>query len=88
MTVTSPGRTHDTESTLDTAQAAIAGITAMDRAGTLRALANLATTPGMLRRPGHVFPLRARTGGLAPHRGGSGTDAPAQPLLTTQRGCP
>ncbi|MET8998618.1 3,4-dihydroxy-2-butanone-4-phosphate synthase [Amycolatopsis sp. Hca4] len=45
------------------------GISAADRARTLRALAAPATTPGMLCRPGHVFPLRAREGGLAQRRG-------------------
>jgi 3,4-dihydroxy 2-butanone 4-phosphate synthase/GTP cyclohydrolase II len=42
------------------------GISAADRAHTLRLLADPAATPGVLCRPGHVFPLRARAGGLAP----------------------
>jgi 3,4-dihydroxy-2-butanone 4-phosphate synthase len=45
------------------------GISAADRAHTLRLLADPATTPGMVRRPGHVFPLRARAGGLTERRG-------------------
>jgi 3,4-dihydroxy 2-butanone 4-phosphate synthase / GTP cyclohydrolase II len=45
------------------------GISAADRATTLRALADPATTPDRLCRPGHVFPLRARDGGLAERRG-------------------
>lgn len=45
------------------------GISATDRAHTLRLLADPAATPGMFRRPGHVFPLRARAGGLAERRG-------------------
>ncbi|MBI4940290.1 MAG: 3,4-dihydroxy-2-butanone-4-phosphate synthase [Actinobacteria bacterium] len=40
------------------------GISAADRATTLRALADPATTAGDLTRPGHVFPLRARPGGV------------------------
>jgi 3,4-dihydroxy 2-butanone 4-phosphate synthase/GTP cyclohydrolase II len=40
------------------------GVSAGDRTATVRALAAAATTPGQLRRPGHVFPLRARTGGV------------------------
>lgn len=40
------------------------GVSAADRAHTLRALAGPATRPGDLRRPGHVFPLRARDGGV------------------------
>src|SRR3954451_22244776 len=40
------------------------GVSASDRAATFRALADPATRPGDLRRPGHVFPLRARDGGV------------------------
>ena len=40
------------------------GVSAPDRAATVRALADPATQPGELRRPGHVFPLRAREGGV------------------------
>ncbi|GAA5136873.1 bifunctional 3,4-dihydroxy-2-butanone-4-phosphate synthase/GTP cyclohydrolase II [Alloalcanivorax gelatiniphagus] len=40
------------------------GVSANDRARTFRALANDATTASELRRPGHVFPLRARPGGV------------------------
>jgi 3,4-dihydroxy 2-butanone 4-phosphate synthase/GTP cyclohydrolase II len=40
------------------------GVSAEDRARTLRALADAGTTPDRLRRPGHVFPLRARAGGV------------------------
>lgn len=39
------------------------GVSAADRARTVRALADSATRPEHLRRPGHVFPLRAREGG-------------------------
>lgn len=40
------------------------GVSAADRAATLRALAGPATRPDELRRPGHIFPLRARDGGV------------------------
>ena len=40
------------------------GISAHDRAKTVQTLVNPASTPGDLRRPGHVFPLRARKGGV------------------------
>jgi len=40
------------------------GISASDRAATLRALADPATTARDLTRPGHVFPLRAVEGGV------------------------
>jgi 3,4-dihydroxy 2-butanone 4-phosphate synthase/GTP cyclohydrolase II len=40
------------------------GISAFDRAATVRALADPATRPEDLLRPGHIFPLRARRGGV------------------------
>lgn len=40
------------------------GISAHDRARTVQVLADPASTPGDLRRPGHIFPLRARRGGV------------------------
>jgi 3,4-dihydroxy 2-butanone 4-phosphate synthase / GTP cyclohydrolase II len=40
------------------------GVAAAARAATVRALADPALTPQDLRRPGHVFPLRAREGGV------------------------
>ena len=40
------------------------GISASDRAKTIQALMDPETTPGQLGRPGHVFPLRARKGGV------------------------
>lgn len=45
------------------------GISAADRATTIRALADPQTCPGHLRRPGHVFPLRAVDGGVLERRG-------------------
>lgn len=40
------------------------GVSAADRALTVRALADGATAPASLKRPGHVFPLVAREGGV------------------------
>ena len=40
------------------------GISASDRAATVRALVDPATDPGDLARPGHMFPLRAQDGGV------------------------
>jgi 3,4-dihydroxy 2-butanone 4-phosphate synthase/GTP cyclohydrolase II len=40
------------------------GISASDRAATFRALADPASGPQHFNRPGHVFPLRARPGGV------------------------
>ena len=40
------------------------GVSMHDRASTIRALANPATKPSDLGRPGHVNPLRARNGGV------------------------
>lgn len=40
------------------------GISASDRSRTVQALINPATNPEELGRPGHIFPLRARDGGV------------------------
>lgn len=40
------------------------GISAHDRAKTIQALVNSDTLPGDLGRPGHIFPLRAKRGGV------------------------
>jgi 3,4-dihydroxy 2-butanone 4-phosphate synthase/GTP cyclohydrolase II len=45
------------------------GISAADRAHTVRMLADPATTAADLTRPGHVFPLRAVDGGVLRRRG-------------------
>ena len=45
------------------------GISAADRARTARTLADSATEPWELTRPGHVFPLRYREGGVLVRRG-------------------
>lgn len=45
------------------------GISPADRAATVRALAASGTRPSDLRRPGHVFPLRSRPGGVLKRAG-------------------
>jgi 3,4-dihydroxy 2-butanone 4-phosphate synthase/GTP cyclohydrolase II len=40
------------------------GVSAVDRAATVRALINPRTKPSDLARPGHIFPLRAADGGV------------------------
>ncbi len=48
----------------DAAQGVTTGISAADRRTTLRALANPLATSEDLVRPGHILPLRARSGGV------------------------
>ena len=45
------------------------GISAHDRAATVRVLIDPNAKPGDLRRPGHMFPLRARRGGVLKRAG-------------------
>lgn len=45
------------------------GISAADRAKTVKALADPNTKPSDLARPGHIFPLRAREGGVLQRAG-------------------
>lgn len=45
------------------------GISAEDRARTIQVALNSATRPSDLRRPGHIFPLRARQGGVLKRAG-------------------
>ena len=40
------------------------GVSSLDRAATIRALASPASTPADFARPGHIFPLRSRRGGV------------------------
>ena len=49
---------------VDAAQGVTTGISAADRAHTIRLLAHPQTGPADLVRPGHVFPLRYREGGV------------------------
>ncbi|MGI8677467.1 MAG: 3,4-dihydroxy-2-butanone-4-phosphate synthase [Jatrophihabitans sp.] len=55
--------------TCDFASLTGTGISATDRATTVRALAAPATRAADLTRPGHVMPLRARRGGVLTRRG-------------------
>lgn len=50
--------------TVDARHGITTGISAADRATTLRALANPTTGPQDFVRPGHIFPLRSRPGGV------------------------
>ncbi|WP_007518879.1 MULTISPECIES: bifunctional 3,4-dihydroxy-2-butanone-4-phosphate synthase/GTP cyclohydrolase II [Pseudofrankia] len=50
--------------TVDAREGVSTGISAADRARTLRLLADPVTTSADLSRPGHIFPLRARDGGV------------------------
>ncbi|MFN0244892.1 MAG: GTP cyclohydrolase II, partial [Planctomycetota bacterium] len=49
---------------IEAAHGITTGISAHDRALTIRTAANPLSTPADLARPGHVFPLRAREGGV------------------------
>lgn len=50
--------------TVDAKHGVTTGISAADRARTIRMLADPASTPGDFTRPGHVVPLRAKEGGV------------------------
>jgi len=54
---------------VDAARGVSTGISAADRARTAQLIADPATTPADLTRPGHMFPLRARDGGVLQRRG-------------------
>lgn len=66
MTATNTGL-HETAFTVsvDLLEGAGTGISAAERARTIRALADPSTRPGDLGRPGHVFPIRAVPGGVS-----------------------
>jgi 3,4-dihydroxy 2-butanone 4-phosphate synthase/GTP cyclohydrolase II len=54
---------------VDAAEGITTGISAYDRAETIRILGNSASEPDMLVQPGHVFPLRAKPGGVLQRAG-------------------
>jgi 3,4-dihydroxy 2-butanone 4-phosphate synthase/GTP cyclohydrolase II len=67
---------HNTEShrtaftiSVDLLEGTTTGISASDRAATIRALANPSVGYEAFARPGHVFPLRAREGGVLKRAG-------------------
>ncbi|MET3769337.1 3,4-dihydroxy 2-butanone 4-phosphate synthase/GTP cyclohydrolase II [Marisediminicola sp. UYEF4] len=55
--------------TVDAADRISTGISAADRAHTLRVLADVTSTPASLNRPGHILPLRAVDGGVRERSG-------------------
>ncbi|HAH05559.1 MAG TPA: bifunctional 3,4-dihydroxy-2-butanone-4-phosphate synthase/GTP cyclohydrolase II [Elusimicrobia bacterium] len=63
-----PFKTHWTVS-VDAASGVTTGISAGDRARTLRVLADPSSRPEDLTRPGHVFPLKAKEGGVLARAG-------------------
>jgi 3,4-dihydroxy 2-butanone 4-phosphate synthase/GTP cyclohydrolase II len=65
--VTSNTSLHETAFTISVdliGQGTTTGISAHDRAKTIQALINHHTKPEELARPGHIFPLRAKSGGV------------------------
>jgi len=57
--------THQTAFTVSVDAASVTtGISAYERAETIRTLIDPAAKPTDLRRPGHIFPLQAREGGV------------------------
>ncbi len=54
---------------VDYRQGTTTGISAEDRASTIHALIDPHTRPGELNRPGHIFPLRYRKGGVLKRAG-------------------
>lgn len=57
---------HSTPFTIsiDKLEGCTTGVSAADRAATIKALADPASTPETFGRPGHIFPLRARSRGV------------------------
>lgn len=55
--------------TVDLAHATSTGISADDRSATIRGLIDPSTKPEELLRPGHIFPLQARAGGVLKRAG-------------------
>src|SRR5688572_26199450 len=60
---TDPRQTAFTIS-VDAQEGVTTGISASDRVRTIKALISSDTKPEQLRRPGHIFPLQSRTGGV------------------------
>jgi 3,4-dihydroxy 2-butanone 4-phosphate synthase/GTP cyclohydrolase II len=54
---------------VDATEGVTTGISAHDRARTIRLLANPKAQPGELVQPGHIFPLRAKPGGVLQRSG-------------------
>ena len=64
MALAADGRPSAAAVTVDARATASGGVTAQDRALTLRLMADPATRPADLVRPGHVAPVRAMPGGV------------------------
>src|SRR6201988_222865 len=62
---------HKTDFTVsvDASRGVTTGISTYDRATTILAIANPKSSPEDLVQPGHVFPLRAKDGGVLPRTG-------------------
>ena len=73
----------DFQVSVDAARGISTGISAADRAETIRLMANPTAVPEDLVQPGHVFPLRARSGGVLVRAGH--TEAAVD--LTVLAGC-
>ena len=54
---------------IEAASGVTTGVSAADRVATIKAAVKEHAQPGDLRRPGHIFPLRARKGGVLERRG-------------------
>ncbi|MBR4422955.1 MAG: 3,4-dihydroxy-2-butanone-4-phosphate synthase [Mailhella sp.] len=54
---------------IEAAEGVTTGVSASDRVTTVRAATAPGAKPGDLNRPGHIFPLRARPGGVLERRG-------------------
>ena len=63
------GHRTDFQISVDAAQGITTGISAADRARTIKTLANPTSLADDLVQPGHVFPLRAKTGGVLQRAG-------------------
>src|SRR5436309_15814265 len=61
--------TTDFQVSVDAARRITTGISAADRATTIRIMADPTAVPNDLVQPGHVFPLRARPGGVLQRAG-------------------
>ncbi len=59
-----PGRDTAFSVSVDARQGTTTGISALDRAKTIQALISPKTKPDDLIRPGHIFPLRSKEGGV------------------------
>lgn len=64
-----PNRTAYTVSVDSAHETVTTGISAYDRALTCNELSRKGSKPGDFRRPGHIFPLRARPGGVRERTG-------------------